>query len=112
MPAAGVIVAFAAAPPFVIEKKSLIADVSVFPDANVTGISNIKLELVLSTPHDLRPQHVSWKSVHQGSPDGVTTGSYYKPHSIYSTKAARLASTVGQIKLEQNQLEAAIAELS
>ena len=78
----------------------------------VTGISNIKLELVLSTPHDLRPQHVSWKSVHQGSPDGVTTGSYYKPHSIYSTKAARLASTVGQIKLEQNQLEAAIAELS
>ena len=38
--------------------------------------------------------------------------SYYKPHSIYSTKAARLASTVGQIKLEQNQLEAAIAELS
>lgn len=78
----------------------------------VTGVSNIKLELVLSTPHDLRPQHVSWKSVHQGSPDGVTTGSYYKPHSIYSTKAARLASTVGQIKLEQNQLEAAIAELS
>lgn len=78
----------------------------------VTGISNIKLELVLSTPHDLRPQHVSWKSVHQGSSDGVTTGYYYKPHSIYSTKAARLASTVGKIKLEQNQLEAAIAELS
>ena len=78
----------------------------------MTGVSNIQLELVLSTPHDLRPQHVSWKSVHQGSPDGVTTVSYHKPHSIYSTKAARLASTVGQIKLEQNQLEAAIAELS
>ena len=78
----------------------------------ITGISNIELELVLSTPHDLRPQHVSWKSIHQGSPDGVTTVSYHKPHSIYSTKAARLASTVGKIKLEQNQLEAAIAELS
>jgi hypothetical protein len=55
-------------------------------DFTGNGTSNIELEVVLSTPHDLRPQSVTWVSINTLDNGEVEQ----KPHSVYTTIGARL----------------------
>lgn len=64
-------------------------------DANtdyVSGESNMEVELILSKPHDLRPQSISWTTEHT-----TAEGQIEKiPQSVYTTIGARLSTAVGK----------------
>lgn len=58
----------------------------------VTGESTMEVELILSRPHDLRPQSISWTTEHT-----TNDGQIEKiPQSVYTTIGARLSTAVGK----------------
>ena len=74
----------------------------------VKGSSSINVELVLSTPHDLRPQSVTWTSINRL--DDNT--SEYKPQSVYTTIGARLQTYVGLYSEDDTEFTELVSEFS
>ena len=60
-------------------------------------------------PHDLRPQNISWETVH---PVENGESENRKIHNIYTTKGARLSRTVGKGKYAQDEINKILADLS
>lgn len=70
----------------------------------ITGEKNIQLELVITTPHDLRPQNISW----------ITTVNETNKvaHSVYNTIGARLSQAVGKVQKDLDNIDSIIADLA
>ena len=74
----------------------------------VEGSSSINVELVLSTPHDLRPQSVTWTSINHLDSNTIES----KPQSVYTTIGARLQTYVGLYSEDDVEFTELVSEFS
>lgn len=74
----------------------------------VEGSSSINVELVLSTPHDLRPQSVTWTSINYLNNNTIES----KPQSVYTTIGARLQTYVGLYSEDDVEFTELVSEFS
>ena len=75
----------------------------------ITGTTKLDAQILMHKPHDLRPQYVSWETVH---PVENGESENRKIHNIYTTKGARLSKAVGSVKYAQDEINKMLADLS
>lgn len=79
----------------------------------LSGTMLMQVELVISRPHDLRPQNITWTTLH---PSGITSNGETiinaQANSIYATVGTRLARSVGKKRDINNQIDNIIASLA
>lgn len=79
----------------------------------LSGTMLMQVELVISRPHDLRPQNITWTTLH---PSGITSNGETiinaQANSIYATIGTRLARSVGKKRDINNQIDNIIASLA
>lgn len=77
-------------------------------NTDFNGNNTVEIRKDVSTPHDLRPQNISWNSVQENS-DGLIESI---PKNIYTTKEAQLSSVVGKEISKEIDINKAISDLA